>query len=391
MDTISFTLPSNGDKIDLQNISFLCSSYIQEPMIALGFNLFMMKNKEKLQIVKNLPESQKKVHYIFNDYDVFLVSQPEKSIHETFQKLVFKKPLAITNSSFYKIWEIISEFSLLSSKEPIIAISMGDGPGSIVQSLITYRNTYHSKLVSKDLYCVLGIIDDQKLECFTNMNIFNVKDENKMRDYNDIKIFKKDFLKKTKEQFGQKKKNANLIVCDGEMNWYDENYQEQEMINLIFSEIVFGLNMLDEGGSLVVKIYDTYTLVTVKILAILNSFFKDVYIYKPLTSSRANSEKYVVGKGYKPNKSNILVLNKLFEDIEKNQSFIVDINNFDVEDKIMNMLINVNQQVSDLQYQIINRMYKFIQTKNYFGVEYHDQVKKQVEHSAKWIEKYVKL
>jgi len=385
MDTLSFTLPKNSGKIDLSNIEFVRSSYIQEPMISLGFNLFMMKNREKLQIVQNLPESQKRVHFIFNDYDAFLVSQPDKSIKEYFQTTI-SKSIPITNNSYFKVWEIICEFSLLDSKESTVVISIGDGPGSVIQSLITYRNKFHSKISSKDLYCVLGILDEQKIDCFSNSKIY--KDENIIREFNDVKLFKKGFLKKTKDLY-KDKKYANLIVCDGDMNWYNENYQEQEMIELLFGEIVFALNLLEDGGSLVLKIYDTFTMLTIRLISILNTFFNEIHIYKPLTSSQASSEKFVIGKGFKSNKNNINSLNKLFEDIEK-ESFIVDINNFEINDNMFKEIIKINQTVSDLQYQKINQMYSFLLKKNFFGVEYHEQVKKQIECNSKWLAKYVK-
>jgi 23S rRNA U2552 (ribose-2'-O)-methylase RlmE/FtsJ len=129
-------------------------------------------------------------------------------------------------------------------------------------------------------------------------------------------------------------------------------------------------------------------MLTIRLISILNSFFNEVHIYKPLTSSQASSEKFVIGKGFKSNKNNINSLNKLFEDIEK-ESFIVDINNFEIDENILKVITQVNQVVSDLQYKKINQMYSFLQKKNFFGVEYHEQVKKQVECSSKWLAKYV--
>jgi hypothetical protein len=130
-------------------------------------------------------------------------------------------------------------------------------------------------------------------------------------------------------------------------------------------------------------------MLTIRLISILNTFFNEIHIYKPLTSSQASSEKFVIGKGFKSNKNNINSLNKLFEDIEK-ESFIVDINNFEINDNMFKEIIKINQTVSDLQYQKINQMYSFLLKKNFFGVEYHEQVKKQIECNSKWLAKYVK-
>jgi hypothetical protein len=174
-------------------------------MVSLGFNLFMMKNKEKLDIVKNLPDSQKQVHHIFNPYEVIIPSQPEKSIHHYFKKEFFKNENIILGNSFYKVWEILSEFSLIKSKEPIVAISIGDGPGSVLQSIITYRNLHQKKVASKDLYCGIGIMNNnENIKCFTNAKLFT-DNTFKSPDSSTISIFKKGFLTKTLEQFSKKK------------------------------------------------------------------------------------------------------------------------------------------------------------------------------------------
>ena len=72
------------------------------------------------------------------------------------------------------------------------------------------------------------------------------------------------------------------------------------------------------------------------------------------------------------------------------QSFLVNLENYKIDEGTLKEIIQVNQNLSNLQYNIINKMYAFIQGKNYFGVDYHNQVAIQVEQAEKWM-KYFSL
>lgn len=372
----------NKNKHDLSNIKLVYSDYIQEPMIINGFNLFMMKNREKLNIVKNLPESQKTIHHIFNEWDITIPSNNEKSISSIVQKNLNS---TIKDDNFYKLWEIFNELSLLKDKEPITTICIGTEPTTMVQAIINFRKLNSDKYYKKDLYCANSIYDDT-IKCFSDTKLYINESFNNKKDT--IKLFKKGFLSKTEEVF-KKKKNANLIICDCELNWFDINYQEQEAFRIILGEIIFSLHLLEKEGSMIIKIYDTYTLLTIKMISIFSSFFKESIIIKPLTCSDAITEKYLIGKGYIPHKDNLHKLTKIMEELENDKKYIIDIDNIIINNELTDNIININQTLSDLQYTVINKMYKFICDKNYFGIEYHTQISKQLENTSKWIDKYL--
>jgi hypothetical protein len=65
------------------------------------------------------------------------------------------------------------------------------------------------------------------------------------------------------------------------------------------SEVLYALSLQKPGGTFVLKIFDTFTRVTVDIIHLLAVFYSDVIIIKPNTSRVANSEKYIVCKGFK--------------------------------------------------------------------------------------------
>lgn len=78
------------------------------------------------------------------------------------------------------------------------------------------------------------------------------------------------------------------------------DYNNQELIHLPanIGQILTGLLTLRKGGSLVTKQYMFFESVTVSIIYLLGQFFEELHICKPITSRQANSEVYLVGKGF---------------------------------------------------------------------------------------------
>jgi len=95
-------------------------------------------------------------------------------------------------------------------------------------------------------------------------------------------------------------KKAFLVTCDGGFDYSkDFNNQERNSWRIIFAEIVTGLLVQKKGGTMVCKMFDLFTHFSLQMIYILTALYKDVYIFKPRTSRPANSEKYVIAKGFK--------------------------------------------------------------------------------------------
>jgi cap1 methyltransferase len=91
----------------------------------------------------------------------------------------------------------------------------------------------------------------------------------------------------------------DMITGDGGFDFsLDFNNQERDMSKLLFGQIAYALSMQKLGGSFILKIFDCFMPHTMDMLALLSSFYAKVYITKPQTSRYANSEKYVVCKGF---------------------------------------------------------------------------------------------
>jgi hypothetical protein len=101
---------------------------------------------------------------------------------------------------------------------------------------------------------------------------------------------------KINETYGN---TMDFITADGGFDFSaDFSNQEINAIQLIYGQIIFALCMQKQGGSFVLKIFDCFMKSTVELIALLCSVYDNVYITKPNTSRSANSEKYIVCKGF---------------------------------------------------------------------------------------------
>ena len=79
------------------------------------------------------------------------------------------------------------------------------------------------------------------------------------------------------------------------------DYNNQELIQLPanIGQIISGLLTLKKGGSFITKQYTTFEPATVSVMYATSLFFDEFYLCKPFTSRMANSETYLIGKGFK--------------------------------------------------------------------------------------------
>lgn len=79
----------------------------------------------------------------------------------------------------------------------------------------------------------------------------------------------------------------------------DYSKQEESTLVLNFGQAICGILSLAVGGSFVTKQFTFCTPFNRSLIAVLASLFDEFYITKPLTSRPANSEVYLVGKGFR--------------------------------------------------------------------------------------------
>jgi hypothetical protein len=94
---------------------------------------------------------------------------------------------------------------------------------------------------------------------------------------------------------------CDLITADGGFDFsMDFNNQESLSLRLLSAETYAATRLQAPGGAFILKVYDVSTPCTLLLLEFLVKLYDHVNVVKPLTSRPANSEKYLVCCGYKP-------------------------------------------------------------------------------------------
>ena len=95
---------------------------------------------------------------------------------------------------------------------------------------------------------------------------------------------------------------VDLVTADGGFDIETEKaFARQEFLSfrLIMVELLTALKLLTQGGSFVVKVFDTVTELTAQLLYIASLCFDKISLFKPVSSRPANAEKYFICQGKK--------------------------------------------------------------------------------------------
>ena len=177
--------------------------------------------------------------------------------------------------------------------------------------------------------------------------------------------------------FNNYKNSMDIITADGGFDFsIDFNQQERMAAKLILAEILYTIVMQKKGGSCIIKMYDTFTNISVDIIYFLSSFYNTAYITKPNTSRIANSERYIVCKEFKLEDSSnyYMVFKKAIQTLYENKDIsITSILNIDIPYKFITSLeeiiaIIATQQIENIQttLKLINNNDKLYDKQNKF-------------------------
>ena len=178
----------------------------------------------------------------------------------------------IISRAFYKLWELLMMFPLIKDKSKnITTIHIAEAPGSFVQSVIYYRDKFFSKDETKGNNYIATSIEQQKnnseyIPSF-HKDLQKIKQFNQW-SYKDSDLTKPEIIDKFISEYENK---ADLVTADGGFNWKDENFQEQEAYLLLLPEIYCGMKIQKNGGCFVLKIFEVFTELTVKLIEILKT------------------------------------------------------------------------------------------------------------------------
>jgi len=228
-----------------------------------------------------------------NPYELVFSQSQDQRIPQSICSL---KPLS---RSFFKMVEILAVMDFFRRHpSPINSAHVCEGPGGFIEALL-YMSSKNSIVVENSWAMTLKPtrtnIPGWKrayhfLKKSPTVKILYGKD-----DTGDIMIpiNQGDFLEKTRLR-------CHLFTADGGFD-FSEHYgtQEEEVLPLLISSALIGLQTLVKGGDFVLKIFDTESKATMDLIALLASCFSHWTLYKPGLSRPCNAEKYFLGRGFK--------------------------------------------------------------------------------------------
>jgi 23S rRNA U2552 (ribose-2'-O)-methylase RlmE/FtsJ len=388
---------------EIKTENLILSSTINMPLTSLGFHTFIHRTKNAMSITNNL-QTKNKFYYVVNPFEHVISNYDDSLKNLTKHYLNIKEDTPeILSRAFYKLWEILFLFGIADKKELTYA-ALAEGPGAFIQAVINYRQklgpgilndkifgvTIHSE---KGKYIEMGKqfmgFYNKKVPGFLNIHetvsaVESAKHEGKdngdITKVKTISLFKKDVEKS--------KVYADLVTADGGFDWDDENYQEQEGYQLILGEIIAALRVQAKGGNFVLKLFETFTIPSIKMIYLLSSFYEETYIHKPFFSRASNSEKYIICKGFKYDQNKELDQKiKPLEDILErmnSKNFVFDIfPDMNLPLEYLDKFKFINIKIANPQQIMINEIIKYIKENNYFGDKYHMFREKQIE-ATKW-------
>lgn len=288
----------------------------------ISLTLAQYLNRVKKKIHK-YPEEWDNIKRVTNSYEYIHTAIPHTK--NSISKI---KPLS---RAFFKLIEICNVFNIFNDDQsPINTFHLAEGPGGFIEA------TTYLRYNSNDKYYGMTLIDHQndnvpgwnKSILFLKKNK-NVSIENGIDGTGDLYSHQN-----FKHCYDSHKNSMNFITADGGFDFsVDFNMQEAMALRLIFTEVMYAVIMQKKGGNFVLKMFDTFLKSSIDIIFMLSSLYSEVYITKPDTSRAANSERYIVCKGFKLEDSSYL-FDKLYHTL-------IMLNNTQIDDMTIQSVIDV--------------------------------------------------
>ena len=373
---IYFLLP-NVNPFSIENLKCNKSMEKPEPYISNTLSYYLYQIKIKIDNYDKEWDLYKKYT---NPFEYINTHIPNKN------KCISKyKPLS---RSYFKMIEIIDTFNLIEmNKESITTFHLAEGPGGFIEAFVNKRKN------SKDKYIGITLLDDKddynipawkKSEIFLKNNKNVYIESGKDNTGNILSYENLEYIINKYEKF-------DIITADGGFDFsMDFNSQEINITQLLYAQICYALCLQKKDGCFILKLFDCFMKHTIDMLYLLSSMYGEVYISKPQTSRYANSEKYIICKGFlydnEVNKQNLMKI--LVEIINlKEKEYINSFFDLKLSNYFIKKIEEYNSIFGQQQIETINNTLNLIHNSN--NSEKIDQlIKNNIQRSISWCEKY---
>jgi len=292
--------------------------------------------------------------------------------------------------AYFKLYEILVDFKLIESDAPIKIGALAEGPGGFIEATINYRKRFIN--TNDEITAITLHSTNKDVPGWTKSKNFLKKNQNVTINYGSDGTGDLYNLENIKAYAALFNHDADFITADGGFDFsYNFNKQEQMSYRILFCEIVSALSIQKVGGSFVCKFFDIYTEFTQSLIYLLFCCYEEVYITKPNTSRAANSEKYIVCKGFLG--IDPLYLKKLyicvsnFKFVSQNKSHIHQLMDYNFNTKFINNLNKINTHFYENQIESIKNTLNLI-VKDNLDEEFNDTIKRQTLLAFNWCKHY---
>jgi len=356
---------------ELDNDNIILSSTVNQPLFSLGFHYYLDRTRNDLTTYNKLIKSENNFYYIINPFETTIPNYDDNLTALTHIYFNMNKN-TIINPSFYKLWEMLYFFELADHKV-CNYIAIDKTSSGFMKALSSYREKYGFSSKNDKVHVIASDHDNKE----KHIDITQPKL---------ITAFKKDL----------NKKYANLITCNNiqksaENTEIYDNYQEQSAYKMILAEIICALKLQEKGGNFVLRVFDTFTHVTLKMIYILTMFYNEVYIYKPFFSRPTVSDKYIICKNFEYDQDSKLLSNytSKLDDIlnkmtDQHDQHVYDIlPNLELPTEFLNKFKFMNIKLVNPQQIMINNIITYIKENNYYGDKFQMHREAQIN-ATKW-------
>ena len=248
-----------------------------------------------------LSKAKQLINDNYEQWDIYKkYTNPYEFIHTAYSKGCYVSTLRPISRAYYKMVELIKIYDLFKSYRyrPMRSFHLAEGPGGFIEAFIDKRNS------SLDEYYGMTLISkDDSVPGWKKGNYLKNKSSNVIFEYGtteDGDLYNYKNLEYIKYKYAGQ---FDIVTGDGGFDFSDDfSHQEQNAIRLIFSQMVFALFLQKDEGTFILKVFDMFSKPTLDVIFMLRTYYKEVFVCKPFTSRFANSEKYIVCKGFKRDK-----------------------------------------------------------------------------------------
>lgn len=181
-------------------------------------------------------------------------------------------------------------------------------------------------------------------------------------------------------------KGVHFVMADGGFSVAgQENIQEILSKQLYLCQFLCALSIIRQGGHFVCKVFDLFTPFSVGLVYLMYRVFDELYVFKPVTSRPANSERYIVCKGLRSNSQavhehmfNVNVrINRLKAEGIEDVNEIVPLHILMEDEEFSSYMAESNDKIGRIQANSLKKLRAYVQDTTLMGHYDQGEVKKK--------------